>query len=92
MPEGRKKDECLAARQEADKKYLRRGSKNITDEYKQQLTIRAKELLDWGLEISEKARQTLNEAGVVVEGVNDIENEELRIENEELPLDEKVSE
>lgn len=71
MPEGRMKDECMAARQEADKKYLRRGSKNITEEYKQQLSVRTKELVDWGLEISEKARQTLSEAGVYVPGVND---------------------
>lgn len=71
MPEGRQKDECLVARQEADKKYLRRGSKNITEEYKEQLMVRTQELLDWGLDISEKARQTLMEAGVCIPGVND---------------------
>ena len=71
MPEGRKKDECLAARQEADKKYLRRGSKNITDEYKQQLALRVKELQDWDIEITDKIKETLNAAGVVIEGVND---------------------
>ena len=64
MPEGKMKDDCIAARQEADKKYLRRGSKNITEEYKQQLAIRAKELLDWGNEMSEKALQNLAEAGI----------------------------
>lgn len=72
MPEGRQKDECLAARQEADKKYLRRGSKNITDEYKQQLTLRASELMEWGVEISETQKKILNEAGVIIEGVNDV--------------------
>ena len=71
MPEGRMKDECLAARQEADKKYLRRGSKNITDEYKQQLELRVKELQDWDIEITDKIKETLNAAGVVIEGVND---------------------
>ena len=71
MPEGQKKDECIAARQEADKKYLRRAPKNITDEYKEQLSLRVKELLDWGLEISETARLRMDEAGVIVEGVND---------------------
>ena len=64
MPEGRMKEDCTAARQEADKKYLRRDPKNITDEYRQQLTIRAKELLDWGIELSEKARQNMSMAGV----------------------------
>lgn len=72
MPEGSMKDECMAARQEADKKYLRRGSKNITDEYKQQLVLRVQELLDWGLEITDKIKETLNAAGVVIEGVNDV--------------------
>ena len=71
MPEGQKKDECIAARQEADKKYLRRAPKNITEEYKEQLSLRVKELLDWGLEISETARLRMDEAGVVVPGVND---------------------
>lgn len=71
MPEGRKKNECISARQEADKKYLRRGSKNITEKYKEQLVVRVKELLEWGEEISETAIQNLNDAGVVVEGVND---------------------
>ena len=71
MPEGQKKDECIAARQEADKKYLRRAPKNITEEYKEQLALRVKELLDWGLEISETARLRMDEAGVVVSGVND---------------------
>ena len=72
MPEGSMKDECMAARQEADKKYLRRGSKNVTDEYKQQLELRVQELLDWGLEITDKIKKTLNAAGVVIEGVNDV--------------------
>lgn len=71
MPEGRMKDECLAARQEADKKYLRRGSKNFTDEYKQQLALRVKELQDWDIDITDKIKETLNAAGVVIEGVND---------------------
>lgn len=70
MPEGKMKDECISARQEADKKYLRRGSRNITDEYKQQLLLRAGELIAWGLDISDKAVQNLNEAGVLIEGVN----------------------
>lgn len=77
MPEGRMKDECTAARIDADKRYLRRGSSNITEEYKAQLTLRVKELLEWGIEIAEKPRQTLTEAGVIIEGVNDFGNEEL---------------
>ena len=64
MPAGNMKDECTAARQEADKKYLRRGSKNITEEYKAQLILRGKELLAWGLELSEKAILNLEEAGI----------------------------
>ena len=72
MPEGRMKDECLVARQEADKKYLRRGSKNITDAYKRQLELRSYELIEWGLDISETMIQNLEEAGVHIKGVNDM--------------------
>lgn len=71
MPEGRKKDECIAARQEADKKYLRRGSRNITEEYRNQLVLRATELKEWGIEVADKGLQNLQAAGVIVAGIND---------------------
>lgn len=74
MPAGKMKEDCIAARIDTDKRYLRRGSKNITDEYKQQLVLRVKELMDWGVEIGEKGIQTLKEAGVSIPGLTDDES------------------
>lgn len=71
MPAGKMKEDCIAARKEADKKYVRREPKNITDDYKTQMELRVNELLAWGEEITEKMLQQLNNAGVVIEGVND---------------------
>lgn len=71
MPAGKMKEDCIAARKEADKKYVRREPKNITDDYKAQLELRVNELLAWGEEITEKMLQQLSNAGVVIEGVND---------------------
>ena len=71
MPAGKMKEDCIAARKEADKKYVRREPKNITDDYKTQLELRVNELLAWGEEITEKMLQQLSNAGVVIEGVND---------------------
>jgi hypothetical protein len=71
MPAGKMKEDCIAARKEADKKYIRREPKNITDDYKQQLELRVKELQGWGEEITEKMIVMLGNAGVIIEGVND---------------------
>jgi hypothetical protein len=71
MPAGKMKEDCIAARKEADKKYVRREPKNITDDYKAQLELRVNELLAWGEEITEKMLQQLSNAGVVIEGVSD---------------------
>ena len=49
-------------------------TKNITDEYKQQLVLRVKELMGWGVEIGEKGIQTLKEAGVSIPGLTDDES------------------
>lgn len=84
MPAGKMKEDCIAARKEADKKYIRREPKNITDDYKQQLELRVKELLGWGEEITEKMLQQLGNAGVVIEGVNDdLFGAEVKAEKEE---------
>jgi hypothetical protein len=84
MPSGKMKEDCIAARKEADKKYIRREPKNITDDYKQQLELRVKELLGWGEEITEKMLQQLGNAGVVIEGVNDdLSGAEVKVEKEE---------
>ena len=70
MPAGKTKDDITAARIDADKRYLRRDVK-VTDEYKKQLELRTRELVEWGVEIGDKGKQKLTEAGIIVEGVND---------------------
>lgn len=70
MTPGKTKDDITAARIDADKRYLRRDVK-VTDEYKQQLELRIKELVEWGVEIGDKGKMKLTEAGIIVPGVND---------------------
>ena len=70
MAPGKTKDDITAARIDADKRYLRRDVK-VTDEYKQQLELRTKELVEWGVEIGDKGKMKLTEAGIIVPGVND---------------------
>lgn len=70
MAPGKTKDDITAARIDADKRYLRRDVK-VTDEYKQQLELRIKELVEWGVEIGDKGKMKLTEAGIIVPGVND---------------------
>ena len=70
MAPGKTKDDITAARIDADKRYLRRDVK-VTEEYKQQLELRIKELVEWGVEIGDKGKMKLTEAGIIVPGVND---------------------
>lgn len=70
MAPGKTKDDITAARIDADKRYLRRDVK-VTEEYKQQLELRIKELVEWGVEIGDKGKIKLTEAGIIVPGVND---------------------
>jgi hypothetical protein len=70
MAPGKMKDDITAARIDADKRYLRRDVK-VTDEYKQQLELRIKELVEWGVEIGDRGKMKLTEAGIIVPGVND---------------------
>jgi hypothetical protein len=70
MAPGKTKDDITAARIDADKRYLRRDVK-VTEEYKQQLELRIKELVEWGVEIGDKGKMKRTEAGIIVPGVND---------------------
>lgn len=90
MAPGKTKDDITAARIDADKRYLRRDVK-VTEEYKQQLELRIKELVEWGVEIGDKGKMKLTEAGIIVPGVNDdlfggevnIAKEEVRVATED---------
>ena len=81
MAPGKMKEDLTAARIDADKRYLRRD-RPVTDEYKQQLELRIKELMEWGVEIGDKGKQKLTEAGIIVPGVNDdmVEEEAVSVE------------
>lgn len=83
MAPGKTKDDITAARIDADKRYLRRDVK-VTDEYKQQLELRIKELVEWGVEIGDKGKMKLTEAGIIVPGVNDDLVEEEAVSKEEV--------
>ena len=83
MAPGKTKDDITAARIDADKRYLRRDVK-VTDEYKQQLELRTKELVEWGVEIGDKGKMKLTEAGIIVPGVNDDVVEEEVVSKEEV--------
>lgn len=61
---------CRQARIEVNKKYVRRPMK-ITQEYRDQLTLRIRELMAWGESIPKKAYQKCQEAGIVIAGFND---------------------
>lgn len=83
MAPGKTKDDITAARIDADKRYLRRDVK-VTDEYKQQLELRIKELVEWGVEIGDKGKMKLTEAGIIVPGVNDdLFGAEVNVQKEE---------
>lgn len=90
MAPGKTKDDITAARIDADKRYLRRD-RPITDEYKQQLEIRIKELMEWGVEIGDKGKQKLTEAGIIIPGVNDDMMEEEVVSVEKVSSDSVVS-
>ena len=90
MAPGKTKDDITAARIDADKRYLRRD-RPVTDEYKQQLEIRIKELMEWGVEIGDKGKQKLTEAGIIIPGVNDDMMEEEVVSVEKVSSDSVVS-
>lgn len=89
MAPGKTKDDITAARIDADKRYLRRDVK-VTDEYKQQLELRIKELVEWGVEIGDKGKMKLTEAGIIVPGVNDDMVEEEAVAAKEVKVSEQV--
>lgn len=57
-------ENCKKARIEANKKYLRRDDTQMNDERKSQMQLRAKELLEWGLQLSMKAIALFEKYGV----------------------------
>lgn len=71
MQDEEMKELCKSARIDLNKKYVRRGDVKITPEYREQLSLRIRELLDWGENVPKKAYKMCQEAGVTVSGFND---------------------
>jgi hypothetical protein len=65
------KETCKRARMEADKKFVRREDAQMTDERKEQLKLRIRELMEWEVTPSEKALIICEKYNIVVEGFND---------------------
>lgn len=83
MADEQKKDLCRKSRIELDKKYIRRTDVKVTDEYKEELALRVKELIDWGEKLPKKTIEVLNAAGVTIPGLNTASEEETETENKE---------
>ena len=71
MTEIAKQDLCKKKRIEGNKKYLRRTDLAVTDEYREQMSIRIIELMEWEEYIPEKASELCEQAGIIVPGFND---------------------
>lgn len=71
MQDEEMKELCKSARIDLNKKYVRRGDVKITPEYREQLSLRIRELMEWGENVPKKAYKMCQEAGVTVSGFND---------------------
>lgn len=67
MDDEEMQENCKKARIEANKKYLRRSDVQMTDERREQTALRAKELLAWGIELSARAKETIEQNGIEIE-------------------------
>ena len=64
MDDEEMQENCRKARIEANKKYLRRSDVQMTDERREQTALRAQELLAWGIELSARAKETIEQNGI----------------------------
>lgn len=73
MEDLQRQDFCRKQRIDANKRYVRRKDVKMTDEYRRQLRLRIRELMEWGESVPEKAHEMCAAAGVVISGFNDRE-------------------
>lgn len=71
MDDAEMKENCTRARKEANKKFIRRDDTQMTEERKEQFKLRITELMEWGLNISDKAAAICQKYNIVVPGYND---------------------
>lgn len=80
MDDEEMQENCKKARIEANKKYLRRSDVQMTDERREQTVLRAKELLAWGIELSARAKETIEQNGIEVPGLSiEEKNEDIEL-------------
>lgn len=73
MDDLQRQDFCRKQRIEANKRYVRRKDVKMTDEYRKQMRLRIRELMEWGESIPAKAYEMCTAAGITVSGFNERE-------------------
>lgn len=68
MDDAEMQENCKHARIEANKKYLRRSDVQMSDERKEQMQLRASELVAWGIDLSTKIKELIEKHSIEVEG------------------------
>lgn len=68
MDDEEMQENCKHARIEANKKYLRRSDVQMSDERKEQMQLRASELVAWGIDLSAKIKELIEKHSIEVEG------------------------
>lgn len=93
MIDEKQQEICRKARIDGNKKYINRNDVKITDEYREQLSLRIRELMAWGENLPRKTAEVATGAGVFIEGVNKEEKQEISENKKEISkTEEKVSE
>ena len=70
MPDSEQKEKVKKSRIEANKKYLRRPDLPENDETRQQMTLRADELMKWNVELTKRQLQNMKKFGVTIVSVS----------------------
>lgn len=92
MIDEKQQEICRKARIDGNKKYINRNDVKITDEYREQLSLRIRELMAWGENLPRKTAEVATGAGVFIEGVNKEEKQEISENKKEISkTEEKVS-
>jgi hypothetical protein len=70
MEDGEQKEKVKASRIESNKKYLRRSDLPNDEATRQQMTIRADELMQWDIELTSKQLKNMKKFGVTIVSVS----------------------
>ena len=93
MTDEKQQEICRKARIDGNKKYINRNDVKITDEYREQLSLRIRELIAWGENLPRKTAEVATGASVFIEGVNKEDKQEISENKKEISkTEEKVSE